>query len=115
MTEEKQLEQYVRQKAKELGGRAYKLIEFRRGAFPDRSIFLPGGRMGILEVKGTGNSPTPRQAQRLVELRSMGFLADWADTKKKVDAFFELILALPESPLFANGASPPLLSSRSDV
>ena len=46
--------------------------------YPDR-IFLKEGKCVFIELKATGKKPRPLQAERLSELQSYGFVAEWHD------------------------------------
>lgn len=57
---------------------------------PDRLIFLPDGKVALLECKKPGGSaePTALQARNLQVYRGMGFMADWVASFSQVETFF---------------------------
>lgn len=91
---EKTLEDYLKRKASEMGGHAHKLILFNSMGFPDRTVFLPGGKIGFVELKVPGNKPSHTQEAWLRKLKQLGFIAYWADSKQKIDEVLSDIQAL---------------------
>jgi hypothetical protein len=91
---EKELEKYLVRRVREEGGVCEKWGMY---GWPDRMLFLPGGRFGFLELKreGTNEQPTPLQQRRLKTLQGLGFVADWANSREDVDAFIERLQTLP--------------------
>jgi len=88
------LEKYLIEAVEEVGGRCEKWGMY---GWPDRMIFLPGGRSGFLELKrpdGDGE-PTPLQYRRIETLNRLGQVADWAKSKEGVDAFIKRLQELP--------------------
>lgn len=58
---EKQVEQALVQRVKELGGTCEKFTSPGRRAVPDRIVTLPGGRIVFVECKAPGKKPTVMQ------------------------------------------------------
>lgn len=58
---EKQIEQALVQRVKELGGTCEKFTSPGRRAVPDRIVTLPGGRIVFVECKAPGKKPTVMQ------------------------------------------------------
>lgn len=58
---EKQVEQALVQRVKELGGTCEKFTSPGRRAVPDRIVTLPGGRIIFVECKAPGKKPTVMQ------------------------------------------------------
>jgi Holliday junction resolvase len=58
---EKQIEQALVQRVKELGGVCEKFTSPGRRAVPDRIVTLPGGRIVFVECKAPGKKPTVMQ------------------------------------------------------
>lgn len=77
------IENYFQDRVKALGGREMKL---GMNGWPDRIVVIQG-RTGFLELKRPGETPRPLQVRRISWLRAAGALADYADTREKVDAF----------------------------
>lgn len=86
---EKDIESYLRDKVKELGGKAYKWVSPGNAGVPDRLVFLPNGRIILVELKAPGRKPTQLQLKRHAELKSLGVEVYVIDTKEKVDDFIE--------------------------
>ncbi len=90
-TREKSVEDYLRLRVKQMGGRAYKFTSPGNAGVPDRLIILPGGRIAFLELKAPGRKPTVRQKKKLQELSDLGCRTGWADSKSQVDAFLGVL------------------------
>lgn len=58
---EKQIEQALVRRVKELGGMCEKFTSPGRRAVPDRIITLPGGKIIFVECKAPGKKPTITQ------------------------------------------------------
>lgn len=88
------LENYLIKSVEEAGGRCEKWGMF---GWPDRMIFLPGGRSGYLELKRPDGDeePTPLQYRRIETLNRLGQVADWTNSKEGVDAFIKRLQELP--------------------
>lgn len=83
---EKDIETYLRDRIKTLGGKAYKLVSPGNDGMPDRMVCLPGEIIFYVETKAPGKTPTPLQRRRHRELRHMGFTVyGKVDSKAKVD------------------------------
>jgi len=61
---EKQIETRLRLRVKEAGGKALKFVSPGYNGVPDRLIFMPGGRIYLVELKAPGKKPTPLQLKR---------------------------------------------------
>jgi len=88
---EKRIEQALCDGVSQLGGEAWKLIGFDFTGFPDRTVFMPGGRLVFTEIKRRGKKPSPRQYIIRDALVKLGF--DWRciDTEEQVTAFLNEI------------------------
>jgi hypothetical protein len=93
-SKELNLENYLIKSVEEAGGRCEKWGVY---GWPDRMIFLPGGRSGYLELKRPGGDeePTPLQYRRIETLNRLGQVADWTKSKEGVDAFIKRLQELP--------------------
>lgn len=85
---ESQIEAYLRDEVKKIGGRAYKFVSPGNRGVPDRLVCLPGGRVFFVETKDAGKKSTSLQKGQQRILRAMGFKvyadAD-ADSKAGID------------------------------
>lgn len=84
---EKEIEQYLVKKVKELGGRAYKWVSPGNAGVPDRIVFLPGGKVTFVEMKAPGGKPTPLQAAQMKKIASLGQDVQILDSIAAVDYF----------------------------
>ena len=86
---EKDIEDYLRNRIREIGGKAYKWVSPGNSGVPDRLVFLPNGRIIPIELKAPGREPTQLQLKKHAELKSLGVEVYVIDTKEKVDGFIE--------------------------
>lgn len=84
---ESTIEAYLRDRVKELGGKAYKFISPGNNGVPDRLVCLPGGNAIFVELKAPGKKPTPLQINQQNKLRTLGFEVWIIDSKDAVDHF----------------------------
>jgi len=83
---EKQIESYLRDEVKKIGGKAYKFVSPGNNGVPDRLICLPGGRIAFVETKAPGKKSSAQQRVQQARLRAMGFTVyAEVDSKRKVD------------------------------
>lgn len=84
---EKVLEKYLVAEVKSLGGWAVKLLSGLVTGLPDRLILLPGGVVAFVEVKTTGEDPSPIQKVRRKQLMALGFRVETLDSKEGINNF----------------------------
>jgi hypothetical protein len=84
---EKQIEQALRQRVKELGGTCEKFTSPGKRAVPDRIVTLPGGRIIFVECKAPGKKPTLNQQFDLERRRLLGCDVRVIDSLEAVHAF----------------------------
>lgn len=90
--QERQIEAYLRDQVKQLGGKAYKFVSPGNDGVPDRLVCLPGAKAVFVETKRPGEEPTPLQRNKHRELRKMGFTVfGKVDSKQKVDRALALV------------------------
>ena len=58
------------------------------GGFPDRTLFMPGGRLALVEAKTPGEKPGPLQGWVHDRLRRLGFRVVVIDRVEDVEPFF---------------------------
>ena len=72
-----------------------------RSHMPDRILLHPARPPAFLELKRTGERPTPEQLEMLSRLTDRGFQASWADTyagaKKFIDTCLYRALRAPRT------------------
>lgn len=88
---ERDIEKYLREQVKKIGGRAYKFESPGHAGVPDRLVLLPGGRSAFIELKAPGKKPTPLQVAQGKKIASLGFTVLVIDSKQGVDEFIEKI------------------------
>jgi len=82
---EARLEDEVVAWAESLGGEAYKLRKDNVRGWPDRTIFLPGGRLILPELKVQGaNKKYHQQKEQIDRLRELGFRAGFCESLEDV-------------------------------
>ena len=79
---ERDIETYLREQVKALGGKAYKFVSPGNNGVPDRLVCLPGRCIAFVELKAPGKKSTPLQSRRQRELQGFGHMV-FAD----VDSF----------------------------
>lgn len=84
---EKVIEEYLRDKVKTLGGKAFKFVSPGNDGVPDRLVLLPGGKAVFVELKAPGKQSTPQQKNRQREIKALGFEVLNIDSKQYVDDF----------------------------
>lgn len=85
METEKQIENYLREQVKKMGGKAYKFVSPGNAGVPDRIVVLPGGRVIFVELKSPEGRLTVLQQAALGHLRRMGCDAYAVYSKHEVD------------------------------
>ena len=70
---EKQIEEKLVHLVRLRGGVCPKWTSPGFAGVPDRLVFLPGGHIGLVEVKAPGMKPTPLQQSRHRLFESLGF------------------------------------------
>ena len=69
---EREIENYLNDNIKKLGGRAYKFISPGNRGVPDRMILLPGGQIIFVELKTKDRYPTKLQRVQIKRMRDLG-------------------------------------------
>ena len=88
---EKSIENYLRNEVKKLNGKAYKWESPGNNGVPDRIVFLPGGKVYLVELKAPGKKPTALQKNQHLFLNQLGQEVYVIDSKEKVDAFIQKV------------------------
>lgn len=70
---EKLIEEKLVMEVKKRGGICPKWVAVGFSGMPDRLVFLPDGKFGMVEVKATGKKPRPLQVSRHKLLSRLGF------------------------------------------
>ena len=69
---EREIEKWLREQIKNLGGRALKFTSPGNDGVPDRIVFLPGGRIYLVELKAQKGRLSPLQVWQQKSLRALG-------------------------------------------
>ena len=86
---EKDIEQYLRDKVKAVGGIAYKFVSLGNRGVPDRLVLLPTGKIAFVELKAPGKKSTALQELQQKRISNLGFKVLVIDSKTKVDEFIK--------------------------
>ncbi len=89
MVQERDIETYLRDQVKAVGGRAYKFISPGNRGVPDRLVLFPGGQVVFIELKASGKKSTPLQEKQQTIIRELGFQVLVIDSKTGVDEFIK--------------------------
>ncbi len=84
---EAQIEGYLVNKVRALGGECYTWVSPSNRGVPDRIVLMPGGQAWFVELKTAGKKPSDLQEHTLQRLRELGFPALVLDSKAHVDGF----------------------------
>ncbi len=88
---EKQVEQYLVKRVKEMGGIAYKFTSPQRRNVPDRLCIFPDGKACFIECKAPGKKPTDGQKREMQRIAELLHRVSWVDSYQSVDAFLQTI------------------------
>lgn len=69
---EKNIEKFLIDNTKKLGGLCYKFVSPGNAGVPDRIIFLPDGRLIFVELKTNKGTPSKLQKIQIKRLRKLG-------------------------------------------
>lgn len=69
---ERHVETAMVKAARDVGGMAFKWTSPGNPGVPDRIVFLPPGKVILVECKAPGKKPTPLQAKVHAQLRALG-------------------------------------------
>ena len=88
---EKITEQKLTKAVKNMGGIAPKFVSPGFDGMPDRIVLLPGGHIGFVEVKASGEKPRPLQLSRHGLLRRLGFKVYVLDDEQQIGGILDEI------------------------
>ena len=86
---EKQVEKYLCDKVKEIGGLCEKFTSPGRRSVPDRVVTLPEGNVTFVELKAPGRHATPAQERDHAKRRALGVKVYVLNSIKQVDDWIE--------------------------
>ncbi|MCP1225695.1 VRR-NUC domain-containing protein [Sebaldella sp. S0638] len=82
---EKDIEKYLRDEIKKLGGIAYKFVSPGNAGVPDRLVLLPGRWSFFVELKAPGKKTRAIQDSQIRKIRDLGFGVMIIDSKQQID------------------------------
>ena len=82
---ESEIEEYLVDRVKSLGGVVRKLKWAGRRGAPDRFVKLPNKPVMLIELKAPGKVPEPHQDREIKRLRDVGVHVEVVDSKAMVD------------------------------
>lgn len=88
---ERQIEKFLTDNVKKIGGLSVKLNSSSFSGLPDRMILMQKGRVYFVELKAPGKKPRPLQTLVHKTLNDLGFKVYVIDTKEKVGEFINAI------------------------
>lgn len=91
---EKEIEEKLIKAVKAAGGICLKYAASGTAGMPDRLVFLPGGRMGFVEVKAPGKRPRQLQLVRHRKLKGLGYRVFVLDDPEKIGEVLDAIRAV---------------------
>ena len=91
MIREKDIENYLRDQVKKIGGIAYKFESPGNAGVPDRLVLLPGGQVHFVELKAPGKKPTALQLAQHRKINKLHSRVLVIDSKEKVDKFIKWV------------------------
>ena len=91
--QEREVEKYLVERVKKIGGRAYKFVSPGNAGVPDRLACFPGGCVRFVEVKAPGGKQTTLQQNKAEELRRLGFEVRVVDSIEQVNQFMREVIS----------------------
>ena len=88
---EKYIEQKLVSEVRKRGGICPKWVSPGFAGVPDRLVLLPGGKLGMVEVKASGEKPRALQLARHRLLAGLGFPVHIIDNKEQIGGILDEI------------------------
>lgn len=93
MASESQIEKKLRDEIKKNGGLALKFVSPGCRGVPDRLVFMPNGRIYLVELKSPGQKLRPLQKHMRKKFIDLGFKYYVIDSYKAIEVFISEILS----------------------
>ena len=90
---ERNIEKYLVNKVKSLGGLALKWVSPGYVGVPDRIVLLPNGKMFFVECKDKDGRLSPVQAARIKKLESLGSRVFVINSKEQIEKILEEVIS----------------------
>ena len=87
---EKDIENYLKESLKKIGGRSYKFVSPGHAGVPDRLCLMPNGILFFVELKATGKTTRPLQDRQIEKIRAYGQRVYVADSREKIKEILEI-------------------------
>lgn len=91
---ERDIEAYLRERVKAVGGWAPKWTSPGNSGVPDRIVFLPRGRIVFVELKAPGEKPRPLQLAQHKRIQSYQQDVRVIDSREQVDALLRELIGV---------------------
>lgn len=88
---ESKIEAYLRRRVIEAGGECWKFTSPGLIGVPDRTVFMPGGKVYLCELKAEGEALKSAQERRAARLTELGVSVYKIDSMDAVDYFMAVI------------------------
>ena len=88
---EKDIEKYLRDEIKKVGGIAYKFVSPGNSGVPDRLVLLPRRCSFFVELKAPGKKTRAVQDRQIRKIRNLDFTVLIIDSKKQIDDLVKMI------------------------
>lgn len=85
---EKDIEKYLNEVIKKIGGITFKFISPNNVGVPDRIVILKGGIVHFVELKQEGKKPRKIQELQINKIKNMGCIAFVIDSKEMIDKIY---------------------------
>lgn len=85
---EKDIEKYLIDTIKKIGGITYKFVSPNNVGVPDRIVILKGGIVHFVELKQEGKKPRKIQEIQINKIKNMGCIAFVIDSKEMIDKIY---------------------------
>lgn len=89
--QEKEIEKKLVTEVKKRGGICPKWVAQGYSGMPDRLVFMPGRKFGLVEVKAPGEKPRPLQLSRHRLLKRLGFPVYVLDKEEHIGGILDEI------------------------
>lgn len=86
---EKEIEKFLVNGVRKMGGVAFKFVSPGNAGVPDRLIVMPGGKVYFAELKTERGMPTVLQCRQMDELFSLGCDVSLLQGQEQVRRFLE--------------------------
>lgn len=94
MLTEKQVEARLRVRVKQVGGQALKFVSPGHNGVPDRLVFMPGGRIYLVELKAPGKKLSPLQLKWKARFEKLGLKYYVIDSYEGVEKFIKEVITI---------------------